>query len=101
MVFRSQPVVAENATGAAVTEALFKLMDANNDGKLTKDEVMAVERLLATHDADEDECLSQAELVPTLFDPRAGRALQVQLELEGRRGQPQQVPDNQTVVTYD
>ena len=38
-------------------------MDANGDGKLTKDEVKSVEKLLATRDADEDECLTPAELV--------------------------------------
>ncbi len=69
---RSRPM-AENPTNAAVTEALFKLLDANGDGKLTKDEVKAIEKLLATHDADEDECLSLAELVPNLRQPAVGR----------------------------
>jgi len=70
LLLRPQPPAAENPYGAAITEALFKLMDANGDGKLTKDEVKGVEKLLATKDTDEDECLSQAELVPNFNDPR-------------------------------
>ena len=74
-VLRAQPVQPDATNGAAVTEALYKLLDANGDGKLTKDEVRAVEKLLATRDADEDECLSMQELVPNLFDPNVGRRL--------------------------
>jgi Ca2+-binding EF-hand superfamily protein len=73
---RSQPPVAENPFGAQVTEALFKLLDKNGDGKLTRDEVADVERLLLVRDADEDECLSQAELLPDTANPNL-RAAQV------------------------
>ena len=38
-VLRPQPPMAENPYNAATTEALFKFMDTNGDGKLTKDEV--------------------------------------------------------------
>ncbi len=99
-LLRPQPAIPENANGAAVTEALFKLLDTNGDGKLTKDEVKAAEKLIATKDADEDECLSQAELVPNFFDPRLGR----QFAVAGGGIQPQPVPPNtaaQTVMTYD
>jgi len=99
-VFRSQPVVAENPTGAAVTEALFKLMDANGDGKLTRTEVNGVERLLATRDTDEDECLAQSELAPGLTDPRLIRG-QVQIQLQPNGQQPQPPAGDQTVVTYE
>ena len=100
LVLRGQPAVAENATGAAVTESLFKMMDANADGKLTKDEVKAIEKLLAGKDADEDECLSQAELVPNLFDPRGGRQIRVPVGFDPN-GQPVPVPaGSQTVLTY-
>ena len=57
------PPLAEAPFNAETTEALFKLMDQNGDGKLTRSEVLAVEQLLASKDADEDECLSATELV--------------------------------------
>lgn len=96
-LLRPQAAQPENPTGAAVTEALFKLMDADGDGKLMRDEVRAVEKLLATKDADEDECLSQAELV-NFTDPRTGRVVQFQ-----PNGQPlpQPNPAGQTVLTYE
>ena len=46
-------------------------MDANGDGKLTKDEVKADREARSPRsDADEDECLSMHELIPNLYDPR-------------------------------
>lgn len=88
----------ENPQTAAVTEAIFKALDADGDGKLTKAEVKAAEKLLATRDADEDECLNVQELVPGLNNPNFGR----------RAGQPAQPPSGmyplpvaaQTVVVY-
>lgn len=75
-VVRAQPMQPDYNNNASVTEAVFKLLDANGDGKLTRDEVRTVEKLLATRDADEDECLSMQELVPNLanpnFNPRLG-----------------------------
>ncbi|MDB5306234.1 MAG: transaldolase/EF-hand protein [Gemmataceae bacterium] len=65
------PPFNDNPASAQATEALFNLFDLNGDGKLTKAEVAAAETLLATRDADEDECLSLAELIPNnRTDPR-------------------------------
>ncbi|MBN9122696.1 MAG: EF-hand domain-containing protein [Planctomycetes bacterium] len=76
-LLRAMPVQPDLANGAAITEAVFRLLDADGDGKLTRDEVRAAEKLLAARDADEDECLSVQELVPDLYDPRLGRAVAV------------------------
>lgn len=80
---------------AQTTEALFKLMDANGDGKLTRAEVEGVQALLATKDADEDECLSVQELLGTnLF----GQQVRIQ---PGRAGAPAPPRVPQNVVVYD
>ncbi|MBP3954553.1 EF-hand domain-containing protein [Gemmata sp. G18] len=78
-LMREQPVQPDNAQNVSVTEAIFKMLDANGDGKLTKDEVKAVEKLLATRDADEDECLNMQELAPELYNPAFGGFQQVQV----------------------
>jgi len=99
-LLRPQPAMAENAGGAAVTEALFKLLDVNSDGKLTKDEVKSAEKLLGTKDADEDECLSQAELVPNFFNQGFGRPARP--AIVGGFGPPQPAqPANDAVLTFD
>ena len=101
LVFRTQPVLPENPTGAAVTAALFKLMDTDKDGKLTKKEVKAIEHLLATRDSDEDECLSQSELVSDIYNPNVFRG-DVVVVSSGRMistGQPSAAEE--IVVTYD
>jgi Ca2+-binding EF-hand superfamily protein len=72
-LIRSQPITPDNFQNAAVTEAIFKMLDADGDGKLTTEEVKAVEKLLATLDSDEDECLSMAELSPQLYGRNPGR----------------------------
>ncbi|MBY0457598.1 MAG: EF-hand domain-containing protein, partial [Gemmataceae bacterium] len=99
-LLRPQPVMPDNAQNAAVTEAVFKLLDANGDGKLTKDEVLAAEKLLATRDADEDECLSMQELVPDYFDPNRGRRLGEE-ELLTLQGRVRPGPESQMVVLYE
>jgi Ca2+-binding EF-hand superfamily protein len=57
------PPADEVPFNAQTTEALFKLLDLNGDGKLTKAEVTGFEALLATKDSDEDECLNLMELL--------------------------------------
>jgi Ca2+-binding EF-hand superfamily protein len=74
---RPQPPQPDYTNGGAVTEAIFKLLDANGDGKLTRDEVKGSEKLLATLDADEDECLNQTELVPNAFNNQFARPVRV------------------------
>jgi len=99
-VFRPQQPMAENPYNAATTEALFKLMDADGDGKLTKDEVKAIEKFVVTRDADEDECLSVNELIPNLNDQRLQRGVQVIQP----NGVAYPLPANtaaKTVVTYE
>ncbi len=53
----------ENPQNAAATEELFKLIDRNKDGKLTRDELAATQAWVVARDTDEDECLSLLEIV--------------------------------------
>src|SRR5205085_556425 len=53
-----------------LTDELFKLFDTDKDGRLSRAELTAVERLFDTLDSDEDECLSAMEVAPNVF---AGR----------------------------
>ena len=44
------------------SDSLFRLLDTDKDGKLSKAELLAAERVLMRHDADEDELVSPGEL---------------------------------------
>ncbi len=59
------PPQPENPQSAAATEELFKLLDRNKDGKLSRAEVGEAEKWVAARDTDEDECLSLNEVVGT------------------------------------
>lgn len=55
--------VADNPVNLRATEGLFELFDADRDGRLTRAEMAAADRLVAPRDADEDECLDLSELL--------------------------------------
>jgi Ca2+-binding EF-hand superfamily protein len=56
-------------SAAAVSEAIFTLLDTNKDGKLTKDELAAAPDVLLRLDEDEDEIITARELVPNAAAP--------------------------------
>jgi Ca2+-binding EF-hand superfamily protein len=53
-----------SARADALTDALFKALDANNDQKLTKEEVGTAPTVLRKYDLNDDELLSMDELAP-------------------------------------
>lgn len=69
-VVSATPNPVRDTYADGLTDELFKLFDTNKDGKLSRAELDAVEKLFATLDADEDECLSATEIAPTVFFPR-------------------------------
>jgi Ca2+-binding EF-hand superfamily protein len=56
----------------ALTEALYKYLDVNKDGKLSKEELAAAPDRLRRLDTDDDEMISVAELVPNRFGGAEG-----------------------------
>jgi len=95
-LIQSYPPQDEAPYNAQTTEALFKLMDANGDSRLTKAEVEGVQTLLATKDTDEDECLNVNELLGVDFYNR-------QFRVQPARGpsDPTQARVPQNVVAFD
>lgn len=67
-----------------LTQALFKALDVNKDGKLSRSELQAAEAALRKFDQDDDELISSQELLTTtaynpygqqqvMIDPRTGQ----------------------------
>ncbi len=50
------------STTDALTETLFRLLDKNRDGKLSKETLAQAEKILRAYDANDDELVSAAEL---------------------------------------
>jgi Ca2+-binding EF-hand superfamily protein len=57
---------------AALNDALFNRLDTNHDGRLDADELAAAEAVLMPLDADGDELIAPAELLPRAAVPRPG-----------------------------
>jgi Ca2+-binding EF-hand superfamily protein len=55
----------EGGTANALTEVLFKYLDTDKDGKLSKEELQHAEVSLRKLDLDDDETISTEELLPT------------------------------------
>jgi Ca2+-binding EF-hand superfamily protein len=68
-----QPAPGQGAS-QELTDALFKALDTNKDGKLSKEEIQNAAEVLAKFDFDEDEMVAADELVPTINGLRFGFA---------------------------
>jgi Ca2+-binding EF-hand superfamily protein len=83
---RVRTLPAAQPGSAALTRALFGALDRDGDGKLTQAELRAAEKLLSTHDTDEDGCLTPLELVPGLLTvPGTNRRPRFDVELRDRK----------------
>jgi Ca2+-binding EF-hand superfamily protein len=70
----------------AVSQAIFNRLDANKDGKLTKDELAAAPAVLLALDEDEDEIVTTRELVPNIALPSSPFAGMMALGAAGASG---------------
>jgi Ca2+-binding EF-hand superfamily protein len=58
--------------GAQIGDALFRLLDKNDDGKLSQKEIADAVQVLMKLDTDDDEFVSANEIAPNNRDPLAG-----------------------------
>ncbi|WP_020468879.1 hypothetical protein [Zavarzinella formosa] len=66
-LLRAEALPAELPHPVALSNAIFKTLDANNDGKLSPDELANADKaLLGKFDLDDDESITPLELVPDL-----------------------------------
>jgi Ca2+-binding EF-hand superfamily protein len=86
------------ATADPLTDTLFNLLDKNKDGKLSKEELLAAEKVLRPFDEDDNELVSARELLSGNADPYGLAAAGGGMMAPGRR-----VEDNSSffLVTPD
>jgi Ca2+-binding EF-hand superfamily protein len=60
---------------AAIAEAVFKALDTNKDGKLTREELAAAPEILLRLDANDDELVTVQELVPDAGGGYGGKGM--------------------------
>jgi Ca2+-binding EF-hand superfamily protein len=65
------PLAGRAATADPLTDRLFRLLDTNKDGKLSKDELDAAEKVLRPFDEDDNELVSANELLGGFVNPYA------------------------------
>jgi Ca2+-binding EF-hand superfamily protein len=80
--------LAPPASPEALEEALFKLLDTNKDGKLSRDELARAPEVLLQKDANDDEMVTADELLPTSNQNN----LVFAEYMLATRGQPQAAP---------
>lgn len=82
---------AQGEAAAALTDALYELLDTNKDGKLSQAELEAAERILMKLDGNEDDLVSTQELIPNLA-ARYGQPVQPQVVQDPDQEQKQKPP---------
>jgi Ca2+-binding EF-hand superfamily protein len=64
---RILPAYSPDPYAATLNQTIFELLDANQDDRISRDEMRTAEKLLDRLDLNDDECLSALELAPALF----------------------------------
>ncbi len=66
---RLGPTFPSPGNSERLTDVLFRILDSNKDGKLSRQELNDAERVLMRFDADDNELISQQELDDVARDP--------------------------------
>jgi Ca2+-binding EF-hand superfamily protein len=70
-------------SAAALDDAIFQLLDANKDGKLSREELAAAPQRFLSRDLNDDEMVTAEELAPGRGDPRGRAEVAVKARLRG------------------
>ncbi len=97
-MIRARAVPGQAGGDDTVTRELFNHLDRDGDGKLSEAELRSAEKILLALDADEDECVSTAELLTNPARRREVRAA-VTTAMAARQ-QPAPTPPPQEVAVY-
>jgi Ca2+-binding EF-hand superfamily protein len=71
----------------SITEAVIDLLDTNRDGKLSEAELRKAEKLLATLDSNEDECLAFGEMTDR---PKKNAGMMAMTAMSGMMSKPKE-----------
>jgi Ca2+-binding EF-hand superfamily protein len=85
----------------ALTDALFEILDANRDGKLSQEELATAEKKVMALDGNEDDLVSTQELVPNIAAHFAQPMPPQLLQADKKEEKPPPPPSNFFVVVSD
>jgi Ca2+-binding EF-hand superfamily protein len=75
-----------SAEGDELTDALFRELDRDRDGKLSKDELLGAEAILRKLDLNDDEIITPEELVPVVTDPNVPQQPRNRVQIMADKG---------------
>jgi len=78
------PLQGQGVNSSSVSDALFRALDANKDGRLTRDELSRAGELLGRFDVNDDEIVSVQEILGSNPNQFGGQQVQIGRAAAGR-----------------